>query len=338
MPEFSVIVPVYKVEKYISRCIESILAQSFTDFELILVDDGSPDRSGEICEQYALLDNRICVIHQENRGVSRARNMGMKKAKGKYIVFVDGDDVVEENYLDCMSLVNYDVDLIICGVKEIDTDGTEHSKSCLMSQNILELNNSVILDLINSKLINYAVSKRFKRSILEKGNICFLNSINLGEDTLFVAEYLCVSKNVQCLCQTPYKYYKYDRNTLSSFDSNYVKKVEKSEEQIAECLENYYGNIKETRIWKERCFSVYYYSIFFVLRNKQYSMKDKYQLLKSIFKEKKFRCFAKYTNIYMNKDGAIIRNMIATKSPFLVLVIWELLGAFEKKKAKKWKC
>ena len=98
MPEISVIVPVYKVEKYIHRCIDSILAQTFTDFELILVDDGSPDRCGEICDEYATKDKRIVVIHQENAGVSAARNVGLSAADGQYICFIDSDDVIDSEY------------------------------------------------------------------------------------------------------------------------------------------------------------------------------------------------------------------------------------------------
>ena len=91
-PEISVIVPVYNVEKYLSECIDSILAQTFRNFELILIDDGSKDKSGEICDGYALKESRIKVIHKENAGVSEARNSGLEMAIGEYITFNDSDD------------------------------------------------------------------------------------------------------------------------------------------------------------------------------------------------------------------------------------------------------
>lgn len=94
MAEVSIIVPVYQVEKYIRQCVDSILAQTFTDFELILVDDGSKDRSGEICDEYAGMDERVKVIHKENGGLSDARNRGMDQATGKYFMFVDSDDYI----------------------------------------------------------------------------------------------------------------------------------------------------------------------------------------------------------------------------------------------------
>ena len=95
----SVIIPVYKAEKYLSRCIASLLAQSFTAFELLLIDDGSPDNSGKICHDWAERDCRIRVLHQTNAGVSAARNKGLDEAKGEYIVFVDSDDYVGTDYL-----------------------------------------------------------------------------------------------------------------------------------------------------------------------------------------------------------------------------------------------
>lgn len=97
MPKVSVIVPVYKAENYLRRCVDSILAQTFTDWECILVDDGSPDGSGEICDEYAQKDARIRVIHKENGGVSSARNMALGKISAKWLTFVDSDDCLYPN-------------------------------------------------------------------------------------------------------------------------------------------------------------------------------------------------------------------------------------------------
>ena len=93
-PKVSVIVPVYNIEKLLQRCIDSILAQTFTDFELLIIDDGSKDKSGEICDEYAEKDARIRVFHKQNGGVSSTRNLGRDEAKGKYIAFVDSDDFI----------------------------------------------------------------------------------------------------------------------------------------------------------------------------------------------------------------------------------------------------
>lgn len=115
MPQISVIVPVYKVEKYLHECVDSILAQTFRDFELILVDDGSPDNCGAICDEYAAKDSRIRVIHQENQGVSAARNAALDAAKGEFIAFVDSDDVVNVHYLEVLlSGMDKDTDIVSC--------------------------------------------------------------------------------------------------------------------------------------------------------------------------------------------------------------------------------
>ena len=111
MPEVSIIVPVYNVEKYINRCVDSVLAQTFTDFELILVDDGSSDNSGAICDTFADMDVRVKVIHKVNDGVSSARNVALDIAKGEYIVFIDSDDAVSPMYInELIQYKNYDFD------------------------------------------------------------------------------------------------------------------------------------------------------------------------------------------------------------------------------------
>ena len=114
----SVIVPVYKVEKYLPQCIESILCQSYKDFEVILVDDGSPDNSGALCDTYAKKDSRINVIHKENGGVSSARNAGLDSAKGDWICFVDSDDWVEPDFLQELlnTVIASNSEVAVCGI------------------------------------------------------------------------------------------------------------------------------------------------------------------------------------------------------------------------------
>lgn len=125
MPELSIIVPVYKVEKYLPRCIDSILAQTFGDFELILIDDGSPDGCGRICDEYAQKDKRIVAIHQKNMGVSAARNAGLDIARGRYIGFVDSDDWIEPQMYEAMmdAIRENGADMAVCGVRYADEDG-----------------------------------------------------------------------------------------------------------------------------------------------------------------------------------------------------------------------
>ncbi len=123
MPTISVIVPVYNVEKYIHRCVDSILTQTFTDFELILVDDGSPDNCGAICDEYAQKDSRVKVIHQKNQGQAAARNHALAIARGQWLTFVDSDDVIHPQMLEHLHRVAEDngVDISMCGAVEEKT-------------------------------------------------------------------------------------------------------------------------------------------------------------------------------------------------------------------------
>ena len=125
-----VIVPVYKVEKYIAECIESILAQTYTNFRLILVDDGTPDNAGKICDEYAKKDQRITVIHQENAGVTRARARGVEEADNcEFITFIDGDDTIDYNYLKILYDSTIDeTDIVIneCGIHSVLIDKEQY--------------------------------------------------------------------------------------------------------------------------------------------------------------------------------------------------------------------
>ena len=127
MPTVSVIVPVYNVEKYIHRCVDSILGQTFSDLELIRVDDGSPDNCPSICDEYAAKDNRVRVIHQENRGLSAARNAGLDVMAGEFVSFVDSDDWLEDSFLEVMlkHIWNEESDIAMCGVRKVWQENVE---------------------------------------------------------------------------------------------------------------------------------------------------------------------------------------------------------------------
>ncbi len=122
MPQISIIVPVYKVEHFLMPCVDSILSQTYSDYELILIDDGSPDQCGMICDQYAQKDNRVLVIHQSNMGLSGARNSGLDIAKGEFIAFIDSDDMVRRDYLEKMFALakKESADIVVCRMLEFD--------------------------------------------------------------------------------------------------------------------------------------------------------------------------------------------------------------------------
>ena len=139
MAEVSIIVPVYQVEKYIRQCVDSILAQTFTDFELILLDDGSKDRSGQICDEYAAMDRRVKVIHKENGGLSDARNRGMDQAAGNYFMFIDSDDYIAPTMLECLykNILIEDADLAICNFLYLFENDRKKDFSTSMKSEVL---------------------------------------------------------------------------------------------------------------------------------------------------------------------------------------------------------
>lgn len=132
-PLIAIIVPVYRVEKYLRRCLDSILARTYRNFKVILIDDGSPDRCGEICDEYALKDVRFTVIHQRNKGLSGARNSGIEKClsdeKIQYIFFVDADDYIAENALEVLIREAYNYDIVMGGYSEVWKDGVSRYSS-----------------------------------------------------------------------------------------------------------------------------------------------------------------------------------------------------------------
>lgn len=131
-PEISIIVPVYNAGRYLHECVESIIAQTFTDWELLLVDDGSTDGSHAICDDYAVSDSRIRAIHQPNGGVSAARNSGLDKASGQRIAFIDADDRVEPNYLEALHKPAY-ADITMCAFRFQHTDNQLHKQVIAIS-------------------------------------------------------------------------------------------------------------------------------------------------------------------------------------------------------------
>lgn len=168
MAEISVIVPVYKVENYIHECIDSILNQTFQNLEIILVDDGSPDNCGKICDDYAQKDNRVKVIHQENAGLSAARNAGIQAATGKYLCFIDSDDYISADY--CQTLYNLLIttsyDYSVCGVKRFDDGQVPQS---LEKECISIFTNYEYLGLQLNKQREFGVwNKLYRREIFDK--------------------------------------------------------------------------------------------------------------------------------------------------------------------------
>lgn len=215
MPKISVIVPVYNAEKYLQRCVDSILAQTFTDFELLLINDGSKDTSGEICDEYVVRDNRVRVFHKENGGVSSARNVGLDNAMGEWITFVDSDD-----WLPIDALLNYSVngyeDLVIGGYKNHNSDRLICLDWC---GNVVKSSgfSDFLSQNIDSTSFRVPWCKLFKKQIIELCNLRFDESLVFGEDTVFVTSYLLSCESVFISNKYCYNYYNIGDNYISKY-------------------------------------------------------------------------------------------------------------------------
>jgi len=165
----SIIIPVYKVEKYLEKCIESVLKQTYTNLQIILVDDGSPDNCGKICDEYAKKDSRIEVIHKANGGLSDARNVGISKAKGRYIGFVDSDDYIKEDmYEILLNLIKkYDADVSICNLYDV-IDGNEcirNKENGIREYSRIDILKEILLD---KNIQSYAWNKLYKKELFDE--------------------------------------------------------------------------------------------------------------------------------------------------------------------------
>lgn len=203
----SIIVPIYKAEKYLRKCIDGILQQSFTDFQLILVDDGSPDSSGEICDEYASKDSRIEVIHKRNGGLTSARKCGVEYAKGRYSIQIDPDDWVESSLLEDLyqKAIKVDADIVICDFWEHCDGNTVYSK-----QEPKSLEHTEVMKEMFSTLKGTMWNKLIRTSCYKQCNIQFYEDLVLIEDLFLMFQFLLHPLKV---AYVPKALYHYERNT-----------------------------------------------------------------------------------------------------------------------------
>lgn len=210
-PRISIIIPVYNVENYIVHCLDSILSQTFTDFELLLIDDGSTDHSGHICDEYAGKDNRVLVSHKPNGGVSTARNAGIRQARGEYLCFIDPDDWVEPCYLETLVKEADHYDIVYFGFVCEYSDGysqsypglsacaddTASKESCMRHMKVNDMGDN---------LFGFTWNKMFRRDLIQKSGLLFLENVHLGEDELFTLAYCLQARSLKVIPDVLYHY------------------------------------------------------------------------------------------------------------------------------------
>lgn len=275
MPIISIIVPVYKVEKYLHRCIDSILKQTFTDFDCILIDDGSPDSCPAICDDYAIKDNRIVVVHQKNRGVSAARNAGLDNAQGEWIVFVDSDDWLEPCALEKLynKQCETNADIVIGSFKEYYRD---RAREIIFDVYIISDKQKMLSDFFLKKYKN-VWGKLYRSSLFE--DITQPSNFIYGEDAV-VNFQIINSASCHTVVEIKDIVYNYDRTT-----GGISQELICSPEKAINFFESYvfiYNFLKQKEIFYINIKKYYYTYVFAVVLVKLFYNVPKNEALRKL--------------------------------------------------------
>lgn len=284
--KFSIIIPVYNVEQYLDACVASVLAQTCPDFELILVDDGSTDQSRGICDRYAAQDARVKVIHQENGGVSRARNKGLDRASGEWICFVDSDDEVEPDWLEHYAR-SLDADLLAQGMREIFPDG----KVLGLPMPDQYVKGKERLNLHVRKHCLFSPIKCFRADVIHGNRLRFIEDMHSAEDLTFVLNFMAASESIRFI---PYEGYIYNHqystltNRFYPFDvrSEWSKQVFKI--VIDVCEGNKTAILYKSIVQQSFTFQSQYVTVNYgkLTKRERYAT---YQALRAVYQEVDFR-------------------------------------------------
>lgn len=255
-PKISVVVPVYNAERYLHRCVDSILAQTFTDFELLLVDDGSKDSSGAICDEYAEKDERVIVFHKQNGGVSSARNVGLDNARGEWVTFVDSDDYVSADFFD--EMMRKSADLIVGHHLHINSRGEISEDDCILP--VISISKYSNLRAFLEKYMVFNVmrtpwAKLFRRRLI--ADIRFDKTLKCGEDTAFVQQYFARCRSLSVIGNAIYYYYENERDDKSQ---KYGMTVEEAVYHLKRILQ-YYSELDIKSLQFEKFLLEYFYSL-----------------------------------------------------------------------------
>lgn len=224
----SVIIPVYQAENYLTYCVESILNQTYENFEILLVDDGSEDGSSKLCDMYSQKYSNVFCIHQKNQGVSKARNQGIDNARGEYILFVDSDDFIETNYLEMALRIfeDYKADMYICGYQSVRNNGKikEKKYNPSIEERVWkhdEIGN-IVMKLFASTTLHAVGTKVYKKNIIDKQGIKFNEKWKYYEDIYFCLRYLAQCNRIYVQNRIMYYYQRDICNSLSKQKNNFM--------------------------------------------------------------------------------------------------------------------
>lgn len=308
-PKISVIVPFYKTPiSLLRKCIERLINQSFSDFELILVDDGNDQEIYSAFKQeYTLKDYRIKFIYQKNAGVSAARNTGLQAATGEYIVFHDADDFAENNFLYSLySEIIKNVDLVICGIAEQWYPTCDEKLDARIFLSLPSYYNYV-------QYTNFVHNKLFKKDIIQKNQLLFNPNIKLGEDALFVAQYIKYCQWIRILPQNLYHYVPHAFSTMRKYDPDlwlYEKQVINTWFHL---FTHYPLNDNEVMFLQHWYYLKLRWIFSYYLHGEKTT--QAISIIKTIMDDSKFKEITSRSNVYFSKKDRVI------------VGLWRRLGA-----------
>ncbi len=292
----SIIIPIFNSASTLIQCLNSVLKQQYTDWECILVDDGSTDTSGSICDDWQHFDKRFKVIHQKNKGVSTARNKGIESCKGEYICFIDADDWVDSNFLSTMLEHLYDADLVVSGqIRERHSHGSMlHQPEVTEVLKLQPANADKFVKLVSLSLFYAPHEKLYRAELVKKHKICFPIDCSYGEDLLFNYTYLNYVQRISTI-NGAYYHYRISMDTLST---RYRKNQFASDYNQWKVLEEFHrrhGLLNEnanlylySRLW-----GIIYDGIFLYLQTKNMSLARNIQEILNIHEIERLKEYKK---------------------------------------------
>jgi len=333
MPEISIIVPIYNGAKYINKCIEMIINQTFKDFELIIVDDGSTDNSREMCKGYSEKDNRIKVISKKNEGTWAARNRAIDESIGKYIIFFDCDDFYEDDLLFVMhqSISNNDADLVISGQTNVTVDEngeTLRRVKVLPKEQFFKTKNDILDNYIllrKEEIGDTLWNKIYKAEIIKKYNLKF-EKYKRGEDTLFNVNYYEHIDKCFVISKAFYSYRIENANPVwMKYSENYLNIVSMENDAIISKLKEWGKYNKEAEEYQATHFIYriieYFYGVTYPKNN--LSFKNRYKKISELISKQEVKKNLEISKVH-GKFNKLIVKLMKTKNIVLILFLVRL--------------
>lgn len=328
---FSIIVPVYNAENYLKESIESILKQSYEEFELILVDDGSTDSSGVICDEFVKKDNRVKVIHQKNQRATKARINGIKIAKGDYIYSVDADDYINKNLLEVVrnEINKFNPDALMFRYNNVTEDGKVIGEiPKYKKEGFISKKEFYIKDAEDSRL-NSVVIKVIKKSKVDLKELDMLQGINQGEDLLLTTTFFKNISQIYIFNDVLYSYRVNPNSIVSSFKINSLDDILYMKKKVFENIKEFDDSYLEKKIYESYLKAVFEY-VFILCYQKNISFKEKNNIFNKIRQEIFYKTALKYYNENFIFKDKLVHFLFIRKLDYIMVNLIKLICKVKK--------